>query len=213
MPPRRASGRGDALRTNYVLIDFENVQPAELEALDLDYFRVILFVGANQTRLPYAVAEAVQKLGSKAEYVKISGSGPNALDFHIAFYIGRIASGDETAFFHIISKDTGYDPLIRHLSAKKIGARRVVEVSEIPLIKAANCRSVGQRLDMVLARLNQLNGAKPRTLKTLKNMVQALFQKKLAESDVKKILDALQSKGVIKVDADSRLAYAAPSES
>ena len=34
------------VRTNYVLIDFENLQPELLEALDLDNFRVTVFIGA-----------------------------------------------------------------------------------------------------------------------------------------------------------------------
>lgn len=56
--------------------------------------------------------------------IKLSGNGSNALDFHIAFYLGVLAVRDSAAYFHIISKDTGYDPLIRHLRAKNIKAHR-----------------------------------------------------------------------------------------
>jgi hypothetical protein len=52
----------------------------------------------------------MQALGAKAQYVKISGNGSNALDFHIAFYIGHLGAVDPTAYFHIISKDAGFDP-------------------------------------------------------------------------------------------------------
>ena len=55
----------------------------------------------------------MQSLGADAEYVRIEGNGPNALDFHIAFYIGNIAAKDPDCYFHIISKDTGFDPLIK----------------------------------------------------------------------------------------------------
>ena len=78
------------LRTNYVLIDFENVQPKQLAALEQDHFKVMLFVGARQANLPYEIAAAIQRMGAKVESIKISGNGPNALDFHIAFYIGEI---------------------------------------------------------------------------------------------------------------------------
>ena len=125
------------MRTNYVLIDFENVQPDTLEVLHQDHFKVIVFVGATQTKLSFDIVSALQRMGSKAEYVKIAGNGPNALDFHIAYYIGRLSATNDTAYFHIISKDSGFDPLIQHLREKKISADRLTCVSEIPIIKTA----------------------------------------------------------------------------
>jgi hypothetical protein len=79
------------LRPNIVLIDFESVQPASLEALAADHFRLKVFVGATQSKLPFNLVTAIQRMGERAEYIKIAGVGPNALDFHIAYYIGRIA--------------------------------------------------------------------------------------------------------------------------
>ena len=93
------------MRTNYVLIDFESVQTTSLELLTHDHFKVIVFVGVKQDKLPFEVAESLQQLGSRAEYIKISGRGPNALDFHIAFYIGRLVAEEPSAYFHVISKD------------------------------------------------------------------------------------------------------------
>ena len=112
------------MRTNVVLIDFENVRPDSLTALVGAHFKLMVFVGANQVKLTVEFAMAVHQMGDKAEYVKISGNGPNALDFHIAFYIGQLAARDPTADFHIISKDTGYDPLIEHLLSRHVRVRR-----------------------------------------------------------------------------------------
>lgn len=67
-----------ALPTNYVLIDFENVQPKNLEILARHPFIVVLFVGANQAKVPFDLAVAMQALGEKAKYIKIAGSGRNA---------------------------------------------------------------------------------------------------------------------------------------
>ena len=78
------------MRTNYVLIDYENVQPDSLNGLDADHYKVLLFVGASQGKLTFEVAEAMQRLGARAQYVKIAGNGSNALDFHIAFYVGEV---------------------------------------------------------------------------------------------------------------------------
>src|SRR3546814_10787787 len=108
------------MKTNYILIDYENVQPKNLALLEGDHFRVKVFIGAALAKLPSDLVAGMQALGSRAEYIRISGNGPNALDFHIAYYIGKIASEEPKAFFHIISKDTGFDPLIAHLKSNKI---------------------------------------------------------------------------------------------
>lgn len=199
------------MRTNYVLIDFESVQPEQLASLDLEHFKVMLFVGAHQTKLPYSLAAAIQGLGARAEYIKISGNGPNALDFHIAYYIGQIASADPRAYFHIISKDKGFDPLIQHLKAKNIFAARAKDISEIPLVKATNSKSPEQRVEIVLAKLGQLKAAKPRTVKTLSSTIGSWFQKQLSDSEIAEVLDALQSKGVVTI-TDKKLTYALPAD-
>ncbi|HEX7297141.1 MAG TPA: PIN domain-containing protein [Pyrinomonadaceae bacterium] len=154
------------MRTNYVLIDFESVQTKSLELLTHDHFKVIVFVGANQGKLPFELAVSLHQLGPRAEYIEISGHGLNALDFHIAYYIGRLAVEEPSAYFHIISKDTDFDPLIQHLRSKKILAGRVTTIADIPVVKASNSKSPHERI-AVIARLQQLKASKPRTVKTL----------------------------------------------
>jgi hypothetical protein len=197
------------MRTNYVLIDYENVQPNSLAGLDTEHFRVLVFVGANQNKLTFEIAAAIQKLGPRAEYVRIAGNGANALDFHIAFHIGHLSALDSAAFFHIISKDTGFDPLIRHLKERNILVSRCQTVSDIPLLKAANAKSTPQKLAVVLGNLQQRKTSKPRTLKTLSSTINSLFQKQLAEEELAAILKGLQTQRYITVD-DTKVTYALP---
>jgi len=198
-------------RTNYVLIDFESVQPDSLAALDHEHFKLILFVGANQSKLPFEVVEVLQRAGSRAEYVKMAGNGPNALDFHIAFYIGQLAAADPKAFFHIISKDKGFDPLIQHLKSKKIFAGRVAAIADIPLVKVSGPMSRQQRLALVVKRLQQLKTAKPRTAKTLGSTISSLFQKTLPEGEVEALIQALHKHGLIAIE-NTKVSYALPQE-
>ena len=65
--------------TNYVLIDFENVRLSNLEVVQHHPFKVLVFVGANQAKVPFDLASAMQALGNAGRYVKITGSGKNAL--------------------------------------------------------------------------------------------------------------------------------------
>ncbi|MGR9108204.1 MAG: PIN domain-containing protein [Gammaproteobacteria bacterium] len=84
---------------------------------------VVVFVGESQEKFPVDLATAMQGLHENAKYVKISGNGPNALDFHVAFYIGQLASSDPADYDHMISNYTGFDPLIKHLQGRKIRVR------------------------------------------------------------------------------------------
>jgi PIN domain len=195
------------MRTNYVLIDFENVQPDTLEQLDHGHFKLLVFVGASQGKLSFDFAASLQRLGDRAEYIKICATGSNALDFHIAYYIGRLAAADPTAYFHIISKDTGFDPLIQHLRARKIFVGRAKALSDIPLVKVSNSKSPAQRIEVVLGKLQQLKASKPRTVKTLGSTIAAIFQKQLSENEVSGLIDELATKGYLTVSG-TKVTYA-----
>jgi hypothetical protein len=197
------------VRTNYVLIDYESVQPASIAALEQECFKVMIFVGEKQAKVSFELAASLQRLGAKAAYVKMAGSGPNALDFHIAFYIGQLSAAEPDAYFHIISKDTGFDPLIAHLKTKKIFAARSKDVSEIPMVKTSNAKTPTDRLPAVLANLRQRGASKPRTVKTLSSTINALFQKSLSETELTSLLERLKQQGVISISG-ARVSYALP---
>jgi len=197
------------LRTNYVLIDFENVQPDALVSLDAEHFKVKVFVGANQNKIAFETVSALQRMGEKAEYIKISGNGSNALDFHIAYYIGRIASQDPTAYFHIISKDAGFDPLIQHLKDQKVFAARSKDVADIPLLKAANSKTVPEKVAVVLSNLQQRGASRPRTLKTLTSTINSLLQKQLTEGELIAVMKSLQQQEFIDIN-ESKVTYSLP---
>lgn len=199
------------MRTNYILIDCENVQPDGLASLDADHFKVMLFIGVHQTKLSVEFVAAAHRLGARAQYIQVSGKGPNALDFHIAFYIGELAGAEPAGYFHIISKDKGFDPLIQHLKTRKILAARAKSISEIPLIKATNSKDPEERLEFVVARLRQMKGAKPRTLKALKSAIDTHFHKQLSDPELTQLLQVLQSKGWVTAK-EKKLTYKLPPE-
>jgi hypothetical protein len=110
---------------DFILVDFENVQPGSLGALDAATSEVRIFAGEHQKKVDLALAKALQALGPRAEYIQIAGSGKDALDFHIAFYIGRLSQQHPDARFTIVSRDTGFDPLVKHLAGLGIACRRI----------------------------------------------------------------------------------------
>jgi hypothetical protein len=106
------------LSLDIFLIDFENVQPTGVGRLVPGACRIMLFLGQNQNKVSVELTRALQPFGTDVDYVSISGNGPNAVDFHIAFYIGHLAQKHPGAKFNIVSGDTGFDPLVSHLTNK-----------------------------------------------------------------------------------------------
>lgn len=188
------------LPTSYVLIDFENVQPRNLEILARHPFNVFVFVGANQTKVPFELASAMQVLGNSASYIKIAGSGPNALDFHIAYYIGELAAKDPKAHFHVISKDKGFDPLIKHLRSRQIRVQREKSLADIPELRIPKSTSADEKVDAIVKNLSAQGQHKPRKVKTLENTINSLFTEKLEKKELSAIVNELQRQKIIVVD-------------
>lgn len=197
------------LPINYVLIDFENVQPGNLEVLQHHPFKVLVFVGATQTKIPFDLATAMQALGNSAQYVKIAGSGKNALDFHIAYYLGELATKEPGAYFHIISRDTGFDPLIKHLKSKKIKVQRERDLAEIPVLRLSNATSSDEKILAIIKNLAGRGQARPRKVKTLSNTINSLFTENLSEQQLAALVKELEQKQYIKV-SNSNVSYHLP---
>lgn len=197
------------MRINHVLIDYESVQPRTFAVLTAEHFRIKLFVGSNQNKLSYDVATAIHAIGNRAEYIKISGVGPNALDFHIAYYIGLLSAEDPTAYFHIISKDTGFDPLIQHLKDKRISVLRSESIDDIPLLKISNSKTVEEKVMAIVTNLKQRGTSKPRAVKTLSGTISSLFQKQLDEIEIASLMKELEAKGVLVING-TKVSYVLP---
>lgn len=128
---------------HYVLIDSENVplESIALPKLDLKQYRFLIFLGPSQNKLDADFVVFVQRLGPFAEYIKLHSGGrnqKNALDFHIAFYLGLMVTLEERkASFRIISKDKGFDPLVQHLRANGVDIVRSEQIEDNPFTKLA----------------------------------------------------------------------------
>lgn len=188
------------LATNYVLIDFENIQPKNLEILSSHPFKIMVFVGANQSKVSFDLAEAMQNLGDKAKYIKIFGNGKNALDFHIAFYVGQLSLQDPDAYFHIISRDTGFDPLIKHLKGLKIKVQREKDLAEIPILRMSSATSNDEKIDAIIKNLVGRGPSRPRKVKTLANTINSLFTRKLNEKELMALVEELRTREYITVN-------------
>ncbi len=107
----------------HVLVDYENVQPTleELVKLAPGFTDIWLFHGPHQVK-PAAQFQARHK---RITLVPVSKIGKNALDFHLAFYLGYVAAKHPDAHLVVVANDMGYDPMIAHAQLLKFIVKRV----------------------------------------------------------------------------------------
>lgn len=116
---------------NHLLIDFENIQPLNLDKLDDANTHIWLFLGANQQKsIPLVLCQSLCRFGQKVHFVRVKKTGKNALDFYLSFYLGKITEQDPSALIGILSKDGGYDILIEHIQANGL-ANGIVRLSSL----------------------------------------------------------------------------------
>lgn len=114
----------------YLLVDFENVQRIDVSKIESSV-RVIVFLGANQTKLSVDLVIKSQKFGSRLEWKQIEGSGQNALDFVIAYHLGKVFDKDPKCECTILSKDKGFDPLIAMLKKEGRICSRIESIAAL----------------------------------------------------------------------------------
>jgi len=177
-----------------LLVDYENVQQIESSQLP-DDVAVRIFIVAKQAKVQRQVVELVSNRPATIKPVFIDGQASNALDFHIAFYLGEYAATMPGARFLILSKDKDYDPLIRHLTSRGIECERIAELS------AANFRTKSdEKLEYsrTVGWLETMNPkARPSSRKALLSHVANFLQRKPGDRAVGTIVDRLMTDGVV----------------
>ena len=198
--------------TNYVLVDFENVQP-DLSHLAGTPFKVKVFFGAKQQegRVPFKLLDAMLALGGNVEPIKVMRTGKNAVDMHIAYYIGRLVEKEAAAEIHIISGDSDFDTLVDYLKSKGVKCKRAKTITEIAKQAAAakahahatTARTArasaparkphNDKLARIIKQLHSLSG-KPSTRKKLAQTIANYFRHHggpQEDSAVEQIIDEL----------------------
>lgn len=188
--------------TNFVLIDFENVQPDNLALLRENHFQVFVLVGSHQSKLDMEFVGDMQALGTaRAKFIHVKESGKNALDFCLTFYVGALVAKYPKAYFHIISKDKGFDPFVAHLQGRNIKASRHDCISHIPIVTGGVLDKRDEVLQAAVNNLKARGQAKPRTQDALINVLKHSIKNKMNDQEAAKLLQSLIQKKHIAVKA------------
>lgn len=190
----------------FLYIDYENVQDVNVDVIDRT-IKVSIIVGQEQNKVPIDLVQKTQPFGQGVEWLQVNGKGRNALDFFIAFFLGRDVAANRDKQFTIYSKDTGYDPLIAYLKKSGIKARRIVSFQEMNQkqtikIDEGGVTKVRDSLRKVAA------NKRPKKRKTLTGFIVDLL-KNATKDDIENIVEDLfikkvvyEENGIIKYDLE-----------
>lgn len=189
-----------------LLVDFENVQQLDLSRLD-EHFRVLIFVGSVQKSIPIELVTSAQRLGERVEWQRVEGNGSNALDFHIACHLGRMLEKSPTTHCIVLSKDKGFDPLLKHLNKTGLKCKRINSLLELEP-KTTNATSEEPNYKRVFELLSKSEKkVRPRKRKTLSQHISAMFQKQISQAEVDRIIDILFANKLIS-ESNNTITYA-----
>lgn len=194
---------------NYVFVDYENVHEVDLSVIGNKAVHLTLLLGARQTKLDVALVEKLMEHAGSVQLVRLNSSGKNALDFALAYYLGRAVEADPGACFHIISKDTGFDPLLEHLTSRHLQARRHVDYTALSGMTPPK-PSVGgseESLTRVITHLRKNPNNRPKRRKTLASHLAAFCGKSSTASGVDELIEKLTQAGHLKIGDKEVVTY------
>ena len=200
---------------NYILIDYENVQPkdlAELPYKPTERFQLEVIIGAKQK-----IPDDLTKLAKSKKYLeypifvtKLGRVGKNVLDLHIAYLLGFLTetsrgNGVRPHRFYIISKDKNYDPLIKYLLMQRHDVERLENLLDVPCLSGLSDRE--EHLSTIVGHLLSMSSSRPRKVKTLKNTINSLFDSKLEPNQIDQLVKRLEQQKYIAIVNNDAVNY------
>jgi hypothetical protein len=196
-----------------IFIDFENLQKIDTNKID-SKTKIIVMVGLDQEKKAIEFTTEIIQNISSIELIKVNGRGKNAMDFSIAFYIGKYFTDIKDSKIIISSKDTGYDPLIKHLSGygmciEKMNVDNIVETVESKIkeakmsTKKQNNKKNTDENNMIISYLQKQTKSqkskRPLKLVTLENYLYTHFAQKISKEKIIKSINFMKENKYISI--------------
>lgn len=198
------------IRNNYIFVDFESVQDIDLALIESKPVKVFLFFGAQQNKVSVELMMQVHRFHYQLEMIKLEQTGKNALDFVLTHHLSLQTTAIPDGYYHIVSRDKGFDALVAHLRSRNILAARAEAFAQIPVLVDLRTLTLPEKLERVktqLSKMKQQNkDGRPKKRKTLGTMVHSVFRKQLSDEDVQTVISGLVQKCCLKIVED-KIAY------
>jgi hypothetical protein len=109
---------------NHVFVDLENVKSIDAAVIGGKHLRLHVFLGPQNKKLDVEVVEKLLENAQAVQLIRIATVGRNALDFVLAYHLGQAVLADPKGYFHIVSKDAGFDALVDLLKSRHVKVKR-----------------------------------------------------------------------------------------
>ncbi len=200
--PSKPSNGNVTSRTNYVFIDFENVQEIDLDRIKGKPVKVVLVLGERHKSLPVALVRKLLAYAPQVSLVETGRGGKNALDLVLSHHTGEAKTSDPHGYFHIVSRDKDYDPLVGHLKDNGTLAARRAALSEIPVLMNND-----ERVDYVIQFLKTPGNTRPAKRKSLETHINTLFGKALSPTELADTINALVARKTLALAEGGSVVY------
>lgn len=212
---------------NHVFVDCENVKKFDPGILGGRTMRFHLFFGPQQKRLDIDVVQKLVEHATTVELIRSMKSGSNALDFVLAYHLGREVLAEPEGYFHIIAKDTGYGALVELLQSRNVKIRqhpdlesfaRVLNAKhDLPVapqvnavtkpIKKQPSRELSPIAAKILEILQKSEKSRPKKHKALLSLVGTHCGKDQPAELAKSIVEELQKAGILRIGEKELVRY------
>ena len=201
----------------YAFIDYENIH--SLNNLNLNcYEKIFLFLGANLQSIQLS-----EKFNDELNItlITVQSSGKNNLDFHIAYYLGKMdVQTDKNIEFCVISKDNGYLGICEFIQNQRNPRKCIllkpslpdVEEEPMKLIEDKSSKTANINIEQYLEEFQAyISKAKvehlPRKKDKLCNSIRSQtgiksLDEKLRQEAVVQVFDALCKQNIIILSGD-----------
>ena len=215
------------LPTNHVFVDVENVKVIDPAVIGAKNLRLYLFLGPHHKKLDVEVVEKLLEHSQTVQLIRSPKSGKNALDFVLAYHLGQAVQGDPKGYFHIVSKDAGFDALVdllksRHVKVKRhddwaalhfqsvakppMAAEVAPHISSSPAPNVIGAK-LSQNAAKLLENLRKSVKNRPKKQKTLITHARNFSSKDKPEAEAEKVVAELQKAGHLAIDEKGTVSY------
>jgi PIN domain len=149
-------------KKHYIFVDMENVPGVDLDLVAGKPVQVVLLAGKGQTRVDWNLAESIHRHCGQVRLVKADSSGPNALDFVLAWEMGTQGAADPAGSYHVVSKDRGFDAMIAHMRSRGMEAARHPSFASVPALECAQAPAAETKAPAPKARSTPAPKPKPK---------------------------------------------------
>jgi hypothetical protein len=205
------------MENNVIFVDLENLQYIDKNIVETNT-EIIVMVGMTQSNTAINFIKEYIDNVSSIRIIKVKAQGNNALDFFIPFYLGKYLErkNNRNKHYIIISKDDGYDALIKHLKENKINIEKKEykksdekKIKELPEVKnkiLINSK-ISDKIKNVLDQIKREKGPKPSTLKGLKKRIKKIFSNSISDKEIVEIINSLRNNDNISITNKDKISY------